>query len=251
MLMAEYLYRRNAVLEALRSGRREHIQLWLDPKNDDKQLKAIERLAREKHIPVSRADKGRLGNLCGDGSHQGVVLETRPYPYATIEDGLALARQRNEAPFFLILDLLHGMQNIGILLRTAEICGVHGVIVQSRRAPDITPAVVTHSAGATEHLNIIQVNNLNQALAELKAADIWIIGLDMDERAQTLGQIDLNMPLAIVVGHEGEGLRRLVKQNCDIILRLPMRGHVESLNAAAAGSVMLYQAWGARGFAGS
>jgi 23S rRNA (guanosine2251-2'-O)-methyltransferase len=225
--MAEFLYRRNAVLEALRSGRREHIQLWLDPNNDDKQLKAIERLAREKHVPVHRADKGRLGNLCGDGSHQGVVLETKPYPYANIEDGLALARQRNEAPFFLILDLLHGMQNIGILLRTAEICGVHGVIVQSRRAPDITPAVVTHAAGATEHLNIIQVNNLNQA------------------------QIDLNMPLAIVVGHEGEGLRRLVKQNCDIILRLPMRGHVESLNAAAAGSVMLYQAWGARGFAGA
>ena len=248
--MPEFLYRRNAVLESLRAGRRQHTRLWLQAKNDDKQLKRLEQLAREKQVPVRFADKGRLCNMAGDKSHQGVVLETSPYPYADIDDVLELARERDEAPFLLILDLLHGIQNIGVLLRTAEICGVHGVVVQTRRAPDISPNVVTHAAGATEHLNIVQVNNLNKTLEVLKREDVWIVGLDMDERAQALGKIDLNMPIGIVVGHEGEGLRRLVKQNCDLILRLPMRGHVESLNAAAAGSVVLYAAWQARGFPG-
>jgi 23S rRNA (guanosine2251-2'-O)-methyltransferase len=173
-----------------------------------------------------------------------------PYPYSSVDDILAAAVSRGERPFFLLLDLIHGPQNIGALLRTAEICGVHGVIVQNRRAPEITPTVVIYSAGATEHLLIAQVTNLVETIKQLQRQDVWIVGLDLDSRAQRLGQVDLNMSLGIVVGHEGSGLRRLVRESCDILLQLPMRGQVESLNAAVAGSVLLYAAWQARGFEG-
>ncbi len=164
---------------------------------------------------------------------------------------LSLAEKQGEKPFLLLLDLLHGPQNIGSLLRTAEICGVHGVILQDRRAPDITPAVVQYSAGATEHLLIAQVTNLVQTIKQLQNAGVWIVGMDLGNEAHPLGQVDLDMPTGIVVGHEGSGMRRLVRDNCDILLKLPMRGHVESLNAAAAGSILLYSAWQARGFAGA
>ena len=147
-----------------------------------------------------------------------------------------------------MLDLLHGPQNIGQLLRTAEIVGVHGVIMQDRRAPEITPAVVQFSAGATEHLHIAQVTNLVQTIKQLQGEGVWVAGMDMGTDTRKLGNIDLDMPLAIVVGHEGQGLRRLVRVSCDFIVELPMRGHVESLNAAVAGSVLLYAAWQARGF---
>ena len=185
-----------------------------------------------------------------DGSHQGVVIEVGPYEYSSVEEILDRAGSRGEPPFLLILDLLHGPQNIGMLLRAAEACGVHGVILQDRRAPDITPQTVIYSAGAAEHLHIAQVTNLVQTLKKLQENDIWIAGLDVDERAQLLGQVDLNLPLGIVVGHEGSGLRRLVRENCDFLVELPMRGAVGSLNAATAGAVALYMAWQARGFQG-
>jgi 23S rRNA (guanosine2251-2'-O)-methyltransferase len=163
---------------------------------------------------------------------------------------LALAQERGERPFLLLLDLLHGPQNIGTLLRTAEIVGVHGVILQDRRAPDITPAVVQFSAGAAEHLLVAQVTNLVHCIKQLQTNGVWIVGLDLAEGAQSLPQVDLAMPVGIVVGHEGEGMRRLVRESCDIRLKLPQKGQVESLNAAVAGSILLYQAWQARGFAG-
>jgi len=164
---------------------------------------------------------------------------------------LALAKERAEKPFLLLFDLLHGPQNIGTILRAAEACGIHGVILQDRRAPDITPSVAIYSAGATEHLLIAQVTNLVQAIRDLKAAGVWIAGLDMAEGSETLGQIDLNIPLGIVLGHEGSGLRRLVRKNCDFLLKLPMRGQVASLNAATAGAIALYAAWQAREFEGA
>jgi 23S rRNA (guanosine2251-2'-O)-methyltransferase len=191
-----------------------------------------------------------LSQLAGDGSHQGVVLEVGPYPYSSVEEILETAVTRGERPFILLLDLIHGPQNIGTLLRTAEICGVHGVVVQDRRAPEITPSVVIYSAGAAEHLLVAQVTNLVETMRQLQRQNIWLVGLELDPQAQRLGQVDLDMPLGIVVGHEGSGLRRLVRESCDILLQLPMRGHVESLNAAVAGSVLLYAAWQARGFEG-
>ena len=245
----EYLYRRNTVLETLRGSRRKLYRLWLQ--SDFHQPDEILHEVQERRIKVERAEKSQLTNLLNDGSHQGVVLEVGPYRYSSSSEMLALAEERGEMPFLLLLDLLHGPLNIGSLLRTAEACGVHGVIMQDRRAPDITPQVVIHSAGAAEHLLIAQVTNLVQSIKALKKAELWIAGLDLSERAIPIGEADLNLPLAMVVGHEGRGLRRLVRNNCDFLIQLPMRGRVGSLNAAIAGSVAMYAAWQARGFEGT
>lgn len=252
---AEALVRRHPVLEALRAGRRSMARLHVEARGDraaDRELQPILDAARIAGVPVTTADRAALDRLArqyaADPKHQGVLLEAGPYPYATVDEMLGLAERRGERPLLLLLDLLHGPQNIGALLRTAEACGVHGVILQDRRAPEITPSVVQFAAGATEHLLIGQVTNLVQTMRALKTAGVWLAGMDMDEEARQLGQIDLDIPLGIVVGHEGEGLRRLVRDTCDFIIRLPMRGQVESLNVAVAGSVLLYAAWQARGF---
>jgi 23S rRNA (guanosine2251-2'-O)-methyltransferase len=246
--LTEYLYRRNVVTEALRAGRRAIHRLWLQ--RDGSDLETIGALAREREIPVTEAGRQKLDSLVGDGSHQGVVLEVGGYRYSDLDEMLALARRRDDPPFLLLLDLLHGVQNIGSLLRTAEIVGVHGVIIQDRRAPDITPSTVIHSNGATEHLRIAQVTNLSRTIRELQERGVWIVGLDMGMDSQPLSLVDLNMPIGIVVGNEGSGLRRRVRESCDLVVELPMRGQVASLNAAAAGAVMLYMAWQARGYAG-
>lgn len=246
--MVEYLFRRNVVREALRGERRHLRQLWLKRGESKAEMAPLEAAARQRGLPVRYTDKQELTRLAGDNSHQGVVLEAEPFPYASLEEMLDLAAQREERPFLLILDLVQGPQNIGVLLRTAEACGVHGVIIQERRAPDVTPHVVAFAAGATEHLLIARETNLVQAIQWLQQRNVWVVGLDTGPDAQLLGNLDLHMSLALVVGHEGEGLRRLVREKCDFILQLPMRGQVESLNAAASGSIALYAAWQARGF---
>lgn len=249
--MTEILIRRNPVLETLRGQRRDVQRLWLQQGLDNKIVAPFIEAARARNIPFKRIDKQRLGQMARDSKHQGVLLEVGAYQYSDVDDMLALADSRGEKPFLLLFDLLHGPQNIGQLLRTAEICGVHGIILQDRRAPDITPSVVQYSQGATEHLLIAQVTNLVNTIQTLQSADVWIVGMDMAPDAQPLGTTDLNIPLGIVVGHEGSGLRRLVSKRCDYLLQLPMRGHVESLNAAVAGSILLYAAWQARGFDGA
>lgn len=246
--MTEILIRRNTVLEALRGSRRELLTLWLQTGLDKKLAKPLRQAAQKRGVPIQTADKQKISRLAKDHSHQGVALEVGPYVYSDVDEILGLAQQRGEKPFLLLLDLLHGPQNIGSLLRTAEICGVHGVIVQDRRAPEITPAVVRYSAGAAEHLLIAQVTNLVTTMRQLQASNVWLVGMDLADDAQPLGQVDLDRPLGVVVGHEGQGLRRLVRQTCDIRLKLPQKGHVESLNAAVAGSILIYQAWQARGF---
>lgn len=249
--MSENLVRRNTVLEALRGSRRNILGLWIQQDLGRKEVAPILTAAKSRQVTVHKVSKQQLGQQAGDSRHQGVLLQVGPYIYSDIDSMLALAESRREKPFLLLLDLLHGPQNIGSLLRTAEICGAHGVIVQDRRAPDITPAVVQYSAGAAEHLLIAQVTNLAQTILKLQQFNIWVAGLDMDPTGQRLGKVDLDLPIALVVGHEGSGLRRLVRKNCDFLLHLPMRGHVESLNAAIAGSLLLYAVWQARGFPGA
>jgi 23S rRNA (guanosine2251-2'-O)-methyltransferase len=244
----EVITRRNPALEVLRGRRRSVHKVWLQKGLERKLADPIVAAAKERGVRLETADKQKLTNLAKDSKHQGVVLEVGAYEYSSVDEMLALAANRREAPFLLLLDLLHGPQNIGTLLRTAEIVGVHGVILQDRRAPDITPAVVQYASGATEHLLIAQVTNLVQAIKQLQAQDVWVAGMDIVPESQLLGEVDLDRSLAIVVGHEGEGLRRLVRESCDFLIKLPMRGQVESLNAAVAGSVLLYAAWQARGF---
>ncbi len=251
---AEALTRRHPVLEALRARRRRLFRLHVAGADGriDHELQPILTAAKAAGVPVLTTDKRALDRLVqqhgADAKHQGVLLEVGPYPYADVDEMLGLAERRGERPLLLLLDLLHGPQNIGALLRTAEACGVHGVILQDRRAPEITPSVVQYAAGASEHLLIAKVTNLAQTMRGLKEAGVWLAGMDLDETAQELGAADLNMALGIIVGHEGEGLRRLVRDRCDFLIRLPMRGQVESLNAAVAGSILLYAAWQARGF---
>ena len=197
------------------------------------------------HITVEKVQRSQLDGL-GDG-HQGVALQTSAYPYAEFLDIVEAARRSSTLPFILILDTLQDPQNLGTLLRTAEAVGVHGVVLPLRHTATVTPAVVNASSGACEHLRIAQWN-LAQAMDILKENEIWLVGLEADEEAQTPAQMDLNRPLALIVGSEGRGMRSLIRNKCDLLLRLPMIGKVASLNAAAAGSVALYLAWQARGF---
>ena len=160
---------------------------------------------------------------------------------------LSLAEKRGESPFLLILDTLQDPQNLGTLLRTAEIVGVHGVLLPLRQTATVTPAVVAASSGASEHMLVGQ-SNLAQAISILKENDVWVIGLDGGEESQRVDKVNLKGNLALVVGNEGQGMRQLVRNSCDILLKLPQRGELDSLNAAVAGSISLYFAWQQRGF---
>ncbi|MDP2976829.1 MAG: 23S rRNA (guanosine(2251)-2'-O)-methyltransferase RlmB, partial [Anaerolineales bacterium] len=178
-------------------------------------------------------------------NHQGVVLEASGYSYAELTDIFELAEKREEPLFVLLLDTLNDPQNFGALLRTAEAVGVHGVVIPLRQTVTVTPAVVNASSGASEHLLIAQAN-LHQTIEALKEAGAWIVGLESGGQAQDQESIRLDSALGIVVGSEGEGMRPLVRQSCDLLMKLPMVGKIESLNAAVAGSVALYLAYLAR-----
>jgi len=241
----EWITGRNPVFEVLRARRRQVFRLLVAAGVEEKgHLDEILRLAGARKLSVNRVPRQQLDAL-GEG-HQGVALEVSGYPYAAIRDILALAQQRNEALFVLALDLIQNPQNLGTLLRSAEAVGVHGVILPLARAAGVTPAVVHASAGASEHLLVAQAN-LAQALALLKEeVGAWVIGLEGGTGAQPVELVPLDGPLALVVGNEGEGMRALVRKTCDALVALPMMGKIESLNAAVAGSIVLYRALEAR-----
>jgi 23S rRNA (guanosine2251-2'-O)-methyltransferase len=245
--MKEWIYGRNAVFETLRADRRRAYRLrTAEGLHVSPQLQQSLELAKARKIPVEQVPRHELEGL-GD-NHQGVAMQVEEYTYSDLWEQMEKAKSNTSPPFFLLLDTLQDPQNLGTLLRTAEATGVHGVILPQRRTATVTPAVVNASSGACEHLLIAQAN-LAQAIDELKKANIWVIGLDGGPEAQPVERVRLDGALALVVGSEGEGMRRLVRESCDVLLRLPMRGQVASLNAAVAGSVALYLAWQARGFA--
>jgi 23S rRNA (guanosine2251-2'-O)-methyltransferase len=244
--MREWLYGRNAVLETLRSRRRDFFRLRIAQGVIEKgRLEEIIQQAQALKVPVEKVDRTQLDPI--SSGHQGVALEVSGYPYLNAVDMLNLAQQKEESPFILVLDSLQDPQNLGTLLRTAEAVGVHGVVLPLRRTASVTAAVVNASSGASEHLMIAQAN-LAQVIVQLKEAGLWIIGLEGSSRSQDIDQVRLDGPTAVVVGSEGEGMRRLVSDSCDVLLRLPMCGKIESLNAAVAGSVVLYFVWQRRGF---
>ena len=246
--MREYLYGRNPVYEALRAGRRRFYRLWLAEGAQVKgNLRRAWHMAESQGVAVQRAPRRKLDALLGHSHHQGVVLEASPYPYADLGAMLALAEKRGEPPFLLLLDALQDPQNLATLLRTAEAVGVHGVLLPLRRTATVTPAVVNASSGAAEHLLVAQ-SNLAQAIDALHEQDVWVVGLEGSADASPPEQVPLDGALALVVGSEGQGLRALTRRKCDALLRLPMRGKMESLNAAAAGSIALYLAFQRRGW---
>ncbi|MBC8162050.1 MAG: 23S rRNA (guanosine(2251)-2'-O)-methyltransferase RlmB [Roseiflexaceae bacterium] len=245
--MADILYGRNAVREALRAQRRSIKRLIISSgAQENTVLVEIAKLAEGAGVPIERIERQALDKQLRDANHQGVALECGPYPYVELDDCLKLAETRGQQIFLLLLDHLQDPQNIGTLLRTAEAVGVHGVIMPGRRAAEITPAVVNASAGATEHLHIAIVTNLAQTIDEVQKQGVWVVGADEDERSQLYDQVDMDMPLALVIGAEGTGLARLTREKCDFIVKLPMVGQIESLNAAVAGSILLYSGWRAR-----
>jgi 23S rRNA (guanosine2251-2'-O)-methyltransferase len=242
--MKEIIYGRNAVYETLRARRRHVFGIEIGEGAQEKgRLQEILKMAAGRKIPVRRVPRVRLEKV--NANHQGVLLEASAYPYRELTDIFELAEKRDEPLFVLLLDTLNDPQNFGSLLRTAEIVGVHGVVIPLRHTVTVTPAVVNASAGASEHLLVTQAN-LHQAIEELKKAGAWIIGLESGEGATGAEQVRLDGALGLVVGSEGEGMRPLVAKSCDILMKLPMVGQIESLNAAVAGSVALYMALMAR-----
>lgn len=246
--MSEHLYGRNAVREALRSHRRHIHTLLLAKGIDDKTRGEFEALASRLGVPVKGVPRPRLDSIAEH--HQGVALEVGRYPYGGVDDMLAAARKSGELPFIVMLDHLQDPQNLGALLRTADCAGVHGVVIPGRRAASVTPAVVSASAGAAEHLRVAQVTNLPRELDSLKSAGVWVVGLEDVEGAARYDSADLaGVGVVLVIGSEGRGLSRLVREKCDIVIGIPMRGHVGSLNASVAGALAMYEVWRSRRFA--
>jgi len=240
--MGETIYGRNPVFECLAAGRRQVFQI--DVARGAREQGALGKIVAHANrigVPVRRVARGQLDQLGAHINHQGVAAEVDNYPYVDVQAILALAATREEPPWILLLDCLQDPQNLGTLLRTAEVVGVHGVVIPDRRAAQITPAVVNSSSGASEHLLIAQITNMVQTMEQLKEQSVWIAGLEDVPEGQVLWESDLRGALGLVVGSEGEGMRRLVRETCDWMVRLPMWGRVNSLNAAIAGSVALYE----------
>ncbi len=249
--MPEFLYGHWAVIEAMRSGRRRIDALLIHERAERRgTVGEVITMAEELKLPIQRVQRRILDDLANNGNHQGLALRVGSYPYCDLEDILSLAARRGEKPLILLLDLLKDPQNVGSLIRVSDAVGVHGIVIQERRSVAVTPAVVNASSGAVEHINVAQVSNLVNAMKQLKSEDVWLVGLDVGPNIPPLDKTDLNMALGLVMGSEGEGLRRLVRDTCDLLLTLPMRGEVGSLNVATAGAIALYRAWSARGWEG-
>ena len=236
---------RNAVIEALRAGRTID-KIFIQKGETDKTLGHIASKAREVGVVVVDADRRKLDGMSSTHAHQGVIALAAVREYCTVEDILAIAAQRNEPPFVLVCDELSDPHNLGAVIRTAEAAGVHGIIIPKRRSAGLTAIVDKTSAGAVEHMAVARVANLTAALRDLKDAGVWIYGTAA-EGASPLWQTDLKGPIAIVVGSEGEGIGRLVRETCDFLVSIPMRGQVSSLNVSAAAAVLVYEALRQRG----
>ncbi|MDR3313845.1 MAG: 23S rRNA (guanosine(2251)-2'-O)-methyltransferase RlmB [Oscillospiraceae bacterium] len=239
----ECVFGRNAVLEALKSGRPADT-LFVARKTtatpvESGALGAILALARERGVVIKEADRHKLEQLSDGGNHQSVALLAAAHAYAELDDLFALAESRGEAPFFLICDEIEDPHNLGAMLRTAEAAGAHGVIVPRRRSAPLSQAVAKASAGAVEYIPVARVPNLCAAMEELKERGLWIFGADMGGEAYDAKP--LTGAIALVIGSEGKGLGRLVREHCDGLLALPMQGQIASLNASVAAGILLYE----------
>lgn len=236
----ERLYSRQAVRECLRAHRRiVHRLLIAEGVEDAPIIREIRALAQQQRVPIQVVRRDALNAVSPHA--QGVALEVGNYPYVSLDEIFAEAAARGEPPFILVLDSLQDPQNFGNLIRTAEAAGVHGIVIGERRSAQVTPAVVNASSGATEHMRVAQVVNLARAVEAIQVRDVWVAALHA-EAPQLIYDADLRGALALIVGSEGEGVSRLLRDRADFVLRLPMRGHVASLNAAAAGAIAIYEA---------
>lgn len=240
----EIVYGRNAVWELLQSGKPVN-KLLLQGEGTAGRFQDIVSQARTQKIPFQFVDKVALDRLTEKAKHQGILAYVAPREYAEVEDMLALAREKGEDPFILVLDEVEDPHNLGALIRTADAAGVHGVIIPKRRSVSLTATVAKTSAGAVEHVLVARVGNLVQTLKDLQKAGCWVSGAEAE--GTDVYRSDLTGARVIVIGSEGKGLSRLVKETCDEIVSLPMKGRINSLNASVAGSLLMYEALRQRG----
>ena len=229
---------KNPVIETLKSDRSVH-KIWVADGMKPSALQSIVSLAKKKNVLIQRVPKRKLDDMKIE-NHQGVVAQIAAYKYSTLDDLFLQAEQRNEMPFFLILDEIEDPHNLGSILRTADCVGVHGIIIPKHRAVGLTHTVAKASTGAIEHVPVVRVTNIAQTLKVLKDAGLWIIAADL-QNSRDYRELEANFPLALVIGSEGKGISRIVSKSCDFIYRLPMVGQVTSLTASVAAALFLYE----------
>ncbi|RFU61379.1 23S rRNA (guanosine(2251)-2'-O)-methyltransferase RlmB [Peribacillus glennii] len=236
----EYIIGRNTVLEALRSER-DINKIWIAEGSQKGQMQQIIGIAKERQVMVQIVPKKKVDQM-SDGNHQGVIAQVAAYSYAELDDLFARAEERNEAPFFLLLDEIEDPHNLGSIMRTADAAGVHGIIIPKRRAVGLTATVAKLSTGAIEYIPVARVTNMARAIDEIKERGVWIVGTDAKGK-DDYRSMDGGMPIGLVIGSEGKGMGRLIKEKCDFLTRLPMTGHVTSLNASVAAGLLMYEVY--------
>ncbi|WP_315074817.1 23S rRNA (guanosine(2251)-2'-O)-methyltransferase RlmB [uncultured Clostridium sp.] len=230
---------RNAVIEALKEDRTIET-LYISNSKLEGSINTIVSIAKEKRILIKEVDKRKLDSMCGGETHQGVIAKVTPYKYSEVSDILAFAEERKEAPFIVILDEVEDPHNLGSIVRTAELFGVHGIIIPKRRSASVSTTVYKSSVGAIEHVKIAKVTNLNSTIEDLKQKGIWVYGADI--RAEEYSyQVDFSGPCAVIIGNEGRGISKLTVQKCDKLIKIPMVGKINSLNASVAGGIIMYE----------
>ncbi len=234
------IYGINPLLEALKSHPEYFKDILIAHGRTGQEIEKIRKLAGQHDIKYRMVDKEDIESLAGTAHHQGVAAALSEFKYSDVEDVLERWRSSKEKAFILILDCIQDPQNLGSLIRTANTAGVHGVIIPKDRAAEVTSTVVKASAGAIEHILISRVTNIADTITKLKNAGVWVIGIEADSK-ENIYSFDMDTDLAIVIGSEGKGIRRLVKEKCDICLSIPMKGNISSLNASVAGGIALFE----------
>lgn len=230
---------RNAVIEAIKSDRTIE-QIMIAKGDMEGSIIKLIKMAKEKKIVIKEVDRRKLDSMSETGAHQGVIAIITPFKYCEVQDILDAAAERCEKPFIIVLDELEDPHNLGSIVRTAELSGVHGIIIPKRRNVGITPTVYKSAAGAIEHMKIAKVTNINQAIDELKDNGVWVYGTDI--RAEEYSyQTDFSGACALVIGNEGTGMSKLTKDKCDKLIKIPMVGTINSLNASVAAGIMMYE----------
>lgn len=237
--MQEKLAGVNSIMEAL-NGRRKIHKIFVQEGRGGKRIEELLKMAEKRGVYWQYVDRQRLDQMYTQANHQGVIAQVDSFTYASVEEILEKAALSGQEPFILILDGIEDPQNLGSIIRTAECAGVHGIIVPRHHSSEITPAVVRSSAGAVEHMLLAMETNLVNTIKALKKSGFWIIAADMDGE-QDYFCCQMPTPVALVVGGEGQGIRRLVKENCDLVMKIPMIGEIQSLNASVAASLMIYE----------
>lgn len=230
---------RNAVLELLESERDINKILIANGEKHGSIYKIIS-IAKERKIPTTEVDRSKLNKISQTQNHQGVIAIVPPFNYCEVDEILELANEKNEQPFILILDGIEDPHNLGSIIRTAETAGVHGIIIPKRRAAQVNATVNKTSAGAVEYMKIARVNNLVETIKELKEQGLWIFGTDMEAKTEYYNQ-DLTGPICLVIGSEGFGMSKLVKENTDVLIKIPMKGRISSLNASVSAGIVMYE----------